>query len=137
MTSQAQILDGNYNPIASPLPVSAVAVTGDSGNVANATATATLAAAAGVTTWLTGFVITATGATAASVVTGTITGLKGGTLHFTFAAPAGVSAAATPLVIDFAYPMPASAKNQAIAVVLPALGSGNTNATVFAKGFQL
>lgn len=137
MTAQAQALDGNYNVINGPYPAGANPIVGDSGNVANATATATLAAAAGVTTWLTGFIVTASGATAAAVVTGTITGVKGGTLHFTFTAPAGVSAAATPLIVELDRPLQASAKNQAIAVVLPALGSGNTNATVIATGFQL
>lgn len=130
-----------YAPIAyveaSFFPIGATTITADSGNVANATATATLAGATGKTTYITSFVVTATGATAASVVTGTITGVITGTMHFTFAAPAGVSVAAQPLVVQFPYPVPASATNTAIAVVLPALGSGNTNATVSATGFQM
>ena len=134
----ALTLDGNYKPIGgeAPYPPGATPITADSGNQANATATATLAATAGKTTYLTQFSITATGATAASVVTGTITGLVTGTLHFTFAAPAGVAVAATPLIVSLPWAIPASATNTTIAVALPALGSGNTNATVNAYGFQ-
>jgi hypothetical protein len=50
-----------------------------SGNVANASAAATLAGAATKTTYITGFVVTASGSTAALVVNGTVTGLIGGT----------------------------------------------------------
>lgn len=119
-----------------PVPAGATPVVGDSGNVANAIATATLAGASSKTTYISGLVVTAAGATAAAVVTGTITGLLSGTGHFTFTAPAGATLAATPLVISFPQPIPANAANTAIAVTLPALGSGNTNATVQAFGFQ-
>ncbi len=132
-----QPLDGNGRPLQLPYPPGAVPITADSGNQANATATATLAASPGVTTYITGFEITASGATAASVVTATVTGLVTGTLHYTFAAPAGATAAAQPLLVQFPEPIPANAQNQAIAVSLPALGAGNTNATVVAHGFQL
>src|SRR5262249_31577165 len=54
---------------------SVTAVANSSGNVAAATATATLPAAAGKTTWIEGFDVTAAGATAASIVQMTITGL--------------------------------------------------------------
>lgn len=118
-------------------PSGATTITADSGNVANATATATLAGTTGKTTYITGFMVTASGATAASVVTGTITGVITGTQHFTFVAPAGATVAAQPLIVNFAYPIPASATNTGIAVALPALGSGNTNATVSATGFQM
>jgi hypothetical protein len=120
-----------------PYPTGATPITADSGNVANATATATLAAVAGKTTYITGFQVTASGATAASVVTVTVTGVVTGTLHYTFVAPAGATAAAQPLIVPFPEPVPASAANQTIAVSLPALGAGNTNATVTAQGFQL
>lgn len=112
-------------------------LTASSGNVANASAAATLAAAAGETTYITGFEITASGATAAAVVTVTVTGTIGGTLSYTFVAPAGATAQATPLVVEFPRPIPASAANTAIVVTLPALGAGNTNATVVAHGFRV
>lgn len=130
-------IDGNGRTLQLPLPPGAVAVTGDSGNQANAIATATLPGSAGVTTWLTGFEVTASGATAASVVTITVTGGISGTLHYTFVVPAGVTAACQPLLVAFPEPIPASAQNTAIAVSLPALGAGNTNATVVAHGFQM
>lgn len=108
-----------------------------SGNVANASAVATLAGAAGVTTYITGFVITAAGATAASVVNATVVGLVGGTQTYTFVFPAGATVAATPLVVQFPKPVPASAVNTAIVVTLPAGGAGNTNAAVNATGFRV
>ena len=111
-------------------------VTASSGNVANASAAATLAAAAAKTTWITGFAITASGATVGSVVTATVTGAITGTLSFTFAVPTGATVGATPLVVNLANAIPASAVNTAIVVTLPALGSGNTNAAVSAWGFQ-
>ena len=119
------------NPI-----INSVSVTGSSGNVANANAVATLAAVAAKTTYITGFVLTAAGATAAGVVTATVTGVITGTMSFTFAVPAGATVGATPLVVNFPVPIPASAVNTAIVVTLPALGSGNTNATASATGFQ-
>lgn len=119
------------NPI-----INSVSITGSSGNVANANAVATLAAVAAKTTYITGFVLTAAGATAAGVVTATVTGVITGTMSFTFAVPAGATVGATPLVVNFPVPIPASAVNTAIVVTLPALGSGNTNATASATGFQ-
>src|SRR5690242_11450606 len=137
MPAAAAALDGNYKQVIGPYPAGATPITADSGNVAAASAAATLAAAAGVTTYISGFLITASGATAASVVTGTITGVITGTLHFTYVAVAGATTACQPLSVEFPYPIPASAVNTAIVVTLPSLGSGNTNATVSAFGFQL
>lgn len=130
---------------ANPLPVTpflaypadATVLTASSGNVANGSAAATLGAASGKTTYITGFQITASGATGAAVVTVTVTGTLGGTMSYTFVAPAGATAQATPLVVTFPHPVPASATNTAVVVTLPALGSGNTNATVSAQGFRI
>jgi hypothetical protein len=119
------------------LPVTAGAITAASGNVANASAVATLAGVAAKTTYLTGFEITAAGATAAAVVSVTVTGLAGGTATYTFAAPAGATLIAQPLLIEFVPPLQSSAVNTAIVVTLPALGLGNTNATVNAHGYTL
>lgn len=132
-----QPIDGNGKPLALPYPPGATPITGDSGNVAAAIATATLAASPGVTTWITGFEITSSGSTAAAVVTVTVTGCVSGTLHYTYTTVAGVTLANAPLLIEFDLPIPASAQNVAIAVALPSLGAGNTNATVVAHGFQL
>jgi hypothetical protein len=111
-------------------------VSNDSGNVANANAVATLPAAVGKTTWITGFTLRAAGATSASVVTATITGLLGGTKSYTFTFPAGATTAADSINVQFSQPMPGSAANTAIVVTLPAGGAGNTNATATAEGFQ-
>ena len=108
-----------------------------SGNVANANAVATLAAVAGKTTYITGFEVTSGGATAAALVTVTVTGLAGGTAIYTYGAVAGAVMANTPLAVTFSPPLIASALNTAIVVTLPALGLGNTNATVVAHGYQI
>jgi len=131
-------VDGNGYLIISDEPPAAeqTQIIGASGNVANAAAVATLAAVAGKTTYIDGFVITGTGATAAGVVEATLTGLLGGTMTFIIAVPAGVNTGLTPLVVNFPKPLPASAVDTAIVLTLPALGSGNTNAAVNAHGFQ-
>lgn len=112
-------------------------LTSSSGNVAAASAVATLAGAAGVTTYITGFVLTAAGATAAAVVNATVTGLIGGTATFTFTFPAGATVGATPLFVNFPTPIPASAANTSIVVTLPSGGAGNTNAAATAFGFRV
>jgi hypothetical protein len=126
------VVDAAGNEIAA----GGTAVSASSGNVANASAVATLAAVAAKTNYITGLTITAAGATAAGVVTATITGLLGGTLSYTFAVPAGATLGATPLVLNFIPPHPASAVNTAIVATLPALGAGNTNAVVNVRGIQ-
>lgn len=112
-------------------------ITAASGNVANASAVATLAGAAGKTTYITGFELTAGGATGAALVQATVAGVLGGTLTYIFGFPAGVTTIATPLIVEFPEPIPASAANTAIVVTLPAGGTGNTNAAAVAHGFQL
>lgn len=107
-----------------------------SGNVANASAVATLAAVAAKTTFIAGLTITGGGATAGSLVNATLVGLAGGTATYTFAAPTGATVGATPLVVTFNPPLPASAVNTAIVLTLPALGIGNLNAAVSAWGYQ-
>ena len=108
-----------------------------SGVVANASAVATLAAVASQTNYLTGFEITAGGATAAAIVTATITGLLGGTRSYIYGVPAGAAVIAAPLVVTFPYPIPASAANTAIVLTVPALGAGNLAAVAIAHGFLI
>lgn len=112
------------------------AITAASGNVANASAVATLAGVSSKTTYITGLQISASGATVGACVSPTVTGTITGTLTFTFCAAAGALLADAPLIVPFSPPVPASAANTAIVVTLPALGAGNTNATVTAQGFQ-
>lgn len=118
------------------IPAGGTATAASSGNVANASAVATLAAVAAKTNYLSGVEITFAGATAASVVLATITGLLGGTQTIVVPVPAGVAVAGVPVLLNFYPPHPASAVNTAIAVTLPALGAGNTNACVNARGIQ-
>src|SRR5438270_371411 len=114
-------------------------VTGTSGSVAAATATATIAATAGKLNYLEGFDVTGGGATAASIVSVTVTGLQGGTLTYSLAVVAGATVNVNPLgglSVRFPQAIPATAANVAIAVVVPSLGSGNTNATAVAYGYM-
>lgn len=130
-------LDTMGNVLVGSYPAGATVLSASSSNVANASAAATLAGAASKTTYITGFTVTAGGATAAALVDVTVTGLTGGTATFTFAAPAGATVGATPLVVMLPRPIPASATNTSIVVTLPALGAGNTKATVNAFGFRI
>lgn len=117
-------------------PSAATTIAAASGNVANASAVATLPGVAAKTTYINGFEMTGAGATAGSIVNATITGLVGGTLTYTFVVPTGATVGAVPLIVTFPQPLPASAVNTAIVVTLPALGTGNTNAAVVAHGYQ-
>lgn len=135
--------DGSTPPVHIPvmsvdptMPSSVTTLHSSSGNVANASAVATLAGAASVTTSICGFQVTAGGATAAAVVTGTITGTIGGTLSFTYGSQTGAGIPTAPLVVQFNPCLPASAVNTSIVLTLPALGAGNTNATVSAWGVR-
>lgn len=123
-----------YN--ASDYPAGAIAVDGDSGVVGAATATATLPGVAGKTTYLTGFEVTAGGATAAALVTVTVAGITT-PKHYVFGAVAGAAAISPPLVVEYIKPIPASAPNTLITVSMPTLGAGNAAAAISAHGYQL
>jgi hypothetical protein len=110
------------------------AIAASSGNVAAATAAATLAAVTGALNYLSGFSVSGAGATGALVVSVTVTGLEAGTLTFTYTAVAGVTLANTPLFVEFNPPLPASGEGVAIVVSCPTLGAGNTNNTTNAWG---
>lgn len=99
-------------------------------------ATATLPGVAGKTTYITGFQVTGGGATAGSIVVVTVTGILGGTMSYDVAPPTGAAVGMQPLIVTFPIPIPASAVNTPIAVVVPSLGAGNTNSAVAAQGFQ-
>jgi hypothetical protein len=117
-----------------PLPPDAIAIGNGSGNVANATATATLTATTGRRTWICGVAVNALGATAGAGVALTITGL-GGTFTYTYVSATGVTVWA-PAVVSFNPCLPALAASSNIVVTLPALGAGNTNASVSAWGYN-
>ena len=110
-------------------------ITASSGNVAAATATATLSSKPGCTVYLTGFEVTGAGATGASVISVTVTGTIGGTMTYILAIPAGVTTSITPLIVEFSMPIAASNVNTNIVVSAPSFGAGNTNAAVVAHGY--
>ena len=103
----------------------------------NAAISASLPGASGKTTYLTGFYVTGSGATSASILTVTISNTVSGSLLYQLVIPAGVTTSVTPLNVQFTYPIPANAANTNIQVAVPAFGSGNTNASVVAHGFQM
>jgi hypothetical protein len=117
---------------ATPVTNSATGTTG--------AATATLAAGGVNTlTYISGFEITFSNPTAAVTLAITVTGVQGGTLNYTqqvLAAGAAVPPP-VPMIVEFPEPIPASALNAAIAVVVPALGAGASGISVVAHGFQV
>lgn len=130
VTTQGPVSGGSF-------PTAATPIAATSGNVAAATATATLAAAASKTTYISGFQIAGSGATVGTVVNCTVTNITGGvTLNYPYAAVAGALLMNTPIIVQFNPPLPASAQNTAIAVSCPSLGTGSTNNTVNAMGYQ-
>jgi hypothetical protein len=109
------------------------------GNLAATGGAATLPATPGKTQFLEGFDITGGGATAASVIDVTVTGLNGGTLHYELPILAGVAGpmnAQGGFSVRFPQPLPATGPNVAIAVNIPSFGGGNTNAAAVAYGFM-
>lgn len=131
----AVALDVNGNIRINPIPGGATRTTSSSGNVAAASAVATLTSAVGRTMFITGFEVTGAGATAGAVVNVTVTGTIGGTMTYTYTAATGATVANTPLIVEFPLPIPASATNTNIVVTCPSLGAGNTNNTVVAHGY--
>jgi hypothetical protein len=126
--------DGNVGMLSAP--IGSTPVGASSGNQSNSAALSTLPAVAGVTNYMTGFVINVGGATAQALVNATITGLLGGTMNIAVSVPAGATLANPPIVVTFPVPIPASGPNVAIALNLPQLGGGSTNASTSIYGFQ-
>lgn len=120
-----------------PYPTGATPASGSSGNVAASTATASLAASSGHTTYIAGFHITSSGSTSAAIVNVTVAGVIGGTMTFNYGTAAGATTLNAPLVVDFPYPVAAFAVGAPITVSMPSLGAGNTNAAIVAYGFTI
>lgn len=119
------------------LPFGATMVNAAANSVAAAAIAPSLPAVVGKTNYLANVEITAGGATAGSIVTVTITGLLGGTATYFFAVPTGAAVGATPLILDFNPPIPASAVNTAITVNVPSLGAGNVASACAIHGFNV
>jgi hypothetical protein len=120
---------------AAPYQTAQTPIIGKSGNVANASAAATLTGTATTTVYLAGFEVSGSGSTVGLPVTVTVAGLLGGTIQYTYSFQAGALIANTPLIVEFNPPLPASAVNTPIVVTCPAGGTGATNNTVTAHGF--
>lgn len=110
-------------------------ISNSSGNVAASAATATLTSASGRTVYITGFTVTGAGATAASVIAVTVTGVIGGTQTYNLAVPAGATVAVPQMTVNFPLPLAASSTNVNIVVSAASFGAGNTNAAVVAYGY--
>lgn len=117
-------------------PVGATPKAASSGNQANATAAASLAAVASKTNYLAGFSVSGAGATAGAAVSVTVTGVLGGPLSFTYVFASGAAVANQPLGQTFDPPLAASGPNTAITVSCPAGGAGNTNNTTTVWGYD-
>lgn len=129
--------DGSIVADVAPYPAGATALNGTSGDHGHASNVATLTSSTGKTAYLSGFEVTATGATSAVVVDVVVTD---GTWTMTYILNVPASSAAvqlTPLVVRFSPPLKASAANTNITVTCPDLGSGNTNCCVNAWGYKL
>lgn len=135
--STGAAIDYTQNLSFNPYPGGAVPVSCATGNVAATTATCTMPATTGKTTYVTGFDITASGATLGLAVTCTLTNTNSGTLSYTFVVTAGALLADNPLIRAFAPPLKATASNTAPVVSCPSLGTGNTNMTINAYGYEL
>ena len=97
--------------------------------------TGTLAAQGPVRrTFLSGFALTGTGATSASTIEVTTTGLSVN-LKFKVVIPAGAGVEVSPRILTFNPPLPASADNTAITVVVPSFGAGNLAAALSTWGY--
>lgn len=110
-------------------------ISASSGNVAAAAATATLTSRTGTMAYITGFAVTGAGATAASVIAVTVTGVIGGTMTFNMAIPAGATVGVAPLIVTFPLPIAATSQNVNIVVSAASFGAGNTNASTVAFGY--
>lgn len=120
-----------------PYPSGAIAVSCSTGNVAAATATCTMPATSAKTTYITHFDITGSGATLGAAVTCTLTNTGSGTHSYTFIAIAGALLADQALSVSFNPALKASAQNTSPVLSCPSLGTGNTNTTINADGYQL
>lgn len=120
-----------------PFPVPGTPITNSAQGTTGAIV-ATLAAITNQTLYLSGFSVTFNNPTAAVNATVTVVGLVGGSL--VYGANALAAAATTPqpppLIVEYEFPIPASAVNTAVTVTLSALGTGGIG-QVNAHGFYI
>lgn len=123
------------NPVqVSDFPIGTIGDVGATGT--NVTVTATLAADAAKTWYLTGFTITALQSTAVGSADVTVSGLQN-TLTMEFnTSNTTLSGESIPLVVMFPTPRPASAINTAVSVSLAALGANTGKVAITIHGFK-
>lgn len=138
MSGPVWLVDPATNaPVQSSYPSGSVPLINGSGNVANASAVATLTGTATTTVWISGFEITGSGATAGLPVIVTVAGLLGGTRSYIYTFAAGVLVGNTPLIVPYVPPIAAAAINTPIVVTCPASGAGGTNNVAIAHGYYV
>lgn len=106
-----------------------------SGIVASNDAVATILPAAGKRSFLTGFLVSGLGATAALAVTVSVAGVSDDDLEFAYVAVEGATEANEDLLVLFPRPLPAIDDETDIVITCPDLGAGNTHNQVTAFGF--
>ncbi len=114
----------------------AIGTSNVSGNVA---ISCVLPAVVGAKTYLSGFHVTAGGATAASMINVTVTGLQAGTLAYEVLVPAGTGNTNSSVLnfeVKLPIDLPTNAVNSAVTISVPSPGAGNTNVAVVAYGFS-
>lgn len=123
-------LTAGFDPTASQTPASNTASGG------NAVETASIVAGAGLFAFITSLRITGLGATAATTVTATLTGVQGGTINYPVAVPAGVTTPITPVTDSFGTRgQQSAAAGGTISLALPAFGAGNTLESASITGY--
>ena len=116
-----------------PLGVSLVAT-----DTAGAEAlSASIGGTASKRTYLSGLTVTGLGATGATSVLVTTTGLETAQLKYTVQVPAGATLSIVPLNVQFNPPLRAAADATAIVVTVESFGTGNTVQTVNVTGFEV
>jgi hypothetical protein len=123
-------LDSGFDPSSSQTPAANTA------NGANSVATATIGGGAGTLAFVTSIRIEGLGATAATEVQATLTGVLGGTITYPVNVPAGAAVPIAPIEDNFGgRGLQASAAGVAISLSLPAFGAGNTFSEVEVQGY--
>lgn len=130
-------IDERGNPVATVRLANQVdddvvaAATGSAGAIAPA-----IPAVAGKVAYCTGFSVGGLGATAASVIEVTLTGIIGGvTMRWKYSVPAGATVISPHFTVDFDRPIPADRSNLAITLSVPSFGTGNTSSVAYIRGF--
>lgn len=129
------IISGNDRSVVPSLAT--VVTVGPTSVVGGGTVTMT-APGVGKTNYCTAISLTYQGATAASVIVGTVSGssdIVGGSWALPIAVPIGAAIVSKPYVVQFDPPLQAAATNATLTFSVPTLGAGNTVATATITGY--